>query len=123
MPQNARPDSRLAAAWAFAELSKEDELKAEANPHISAGFVHDGAICPRKQFAVRGGANRERVLFEQDEVEVEFRRNAEANRRLPQKSAVFIACLRMRCDNANFSAKVGVWVLASASVGIAAGTS
>lgn len=78
MPQNARPDSRLAAAWAFAELSKEDELKAEANPHISAGFVHDGAICPRKQFAVRGGANRERVLFEQDEVEVEFRRNESA---------------------------------------------
>ena len=54
------------------------------------------------------GANRERVLFEQDEVEVEFRRNAEANRRLPLKLAVFIACLRMRCENANFSAKVGV---------------
>ena len=108
MPQNVRPDSRLAAAWAFAELSKEDELKAEANPHISTIFVHDGAICPRKQFAVRGGANRERVLFEQDEVEVEFRRNAETNRRLPLKMAVFITCLRMRCDNANFSAKVGV---------------
>ena len=108
MPQNARPDSRLAAAWAFAELSKEDELKAEANPHISAGFVHDGAICPRKQFAVRDGANRERVLFEQDEVEVEFRGNAETIQRLPQKSVVFTACLRMRCENANFSAKVGV---------------
>ena len=56
----------------------------------------------------RAAANRERVLFEQDEVEVEFRRNAEPNRRLPQKSAVCTACLRMRCDNANFSAKVGV---------------
>ena len=55
----------------------------------------------------RAAANRERILFEQDEVEVEFRRNAEANRRLPLKLAVFIACLRMRCDNANFSAKVG----------------
>lgn len=108
LPQNARPDSRLATAWAFAELSKEDEPKAEANPHISANSVHDGAICPRKQFAVRDGANRERVLFEQDEVEVEFRISAEANRRLPQKSVVFTACLRMRCDNANFSAKVGV---------------
>ena len=93
MPQNARPDSRLAAAWAFAELSKEDEPKAEANPHISAGFVHDGAICPRKQFAVRDGANRERVLFEQDEVEVEFRRNAETIQRLPQKSVVFYRLL------------------------------
>lgn len=78
MPQNARPDSRLAAAWAFAELSKEEELKAEANPRISANSVHGGAICPRKQFAVRGGANRERVIFEQDEVEVEFRRNESA---------------------------------------------
>ena len=56
----------------------------------------------------RAAANRERILFEQDEVEVEFRRNAEANRRLPQKLAVFAACLRMRCNNSNFSAKVGV---------------
>ena len=31
----------------------------------------------------RAAANRERVLFEQDEVEVEFRRNAETIRRLP----------------------------------------
>lgn len=46
LPWNASLGSRLAAAWAFAELPEEGDSKAEANPHISTGFVHDGAISP-----------------------------------------------------------------------------
>lgn len=56
LPRNASLGSRLAAAWAFAELPEEGDSKAEASPHISTDFVHDGVICPRKQFAVRDGA-------------------------------------------------------------------